>query len=558
MVSAVQQAPMMTFTRASTTPSLPCKWVFSGDATHFPVWDSIKELWRSQVEVPDFSDVGAAVDALMQTKAYGPQWHAIKLGLAGQDACVKEEFVNTALDRLSVAQNSTLDQLADLVDAETDQEETWKAELPDYVRLNKGLATARKTESFVKSCFQQVLDTALKATCLIDVGSVPQTIWEHENMLNIYMKFILMAYGTVSLLSYVVPNPLQLVALSSALFLSVSAAIDLYLKNRPIPSKLPWAVNLSKNLPEKSRSYVRQDLIDRILPQLVAGNKAIILIGEPGVGKTELLETLAQKVRKKTFFLFNSLEITAVDQFNPPATKINFLLQAIEGWHEKVVLCFDEFGKGIKKNSAMLDMLLMPLAKKEGRPKIIATMTKKEFEEMIAGNEEYEDRFELIEVPATTAEETKEILQLQAEMEGYSSILEQGTVERIVASETGQKHKNQPRVALNKLNGAIAKRQTFDPSRCEGAEKARKAKALVDRLVHISNEHHRWVKLENCNPAKKTRQVFAHTMLRPWIERKVRQLKSELPDDIPLTLSPSMFPEPRSDKLISIVSTRHL
>lgn len=148
-----------------------------------------------------------------------------------------------------------------------------------------------------------------------------------------------------------------------------------------------------------------------------------LLIGEPGVGKTAILENLAHKLasgdvpsdllskegRGKALKL---VDLSAFDAMQPNDAKEAFkalLDEAIER-SDEVILGMDEFQRISPKNgtTSFANMLKPPLAR--GEVSMIGTTTEKEYKEQIETDGALARRVDTIQVDEPTDEQTLDIL----------------------------------------------------------------------------------------------------------------------------------------------------
>ena len=160
-----------------------------------------------------------------------------------------------------------------------------------------------------------------------------------------------------------------------------------------------------------------------------------VLIGEPGVGKTAIVEGLAQKIVKGDVppFLYNkrilSLDLSAVvagtkyrGQFEE---RLKAILKELKE-NEDVILFIDELhtlvGAGSAEGSLDAAGILKP-ALSRGEIKCIGAATPKEYRKFIEKDRALERRFQGIKVPPPTEEETLSILMgVKERYEAYHSV----------------------------------------------------------------------------------------------------------------------------------------
>lgn len=168
----------------------------------------------------------------------------------------------------------------------------------------------------------------------------------------------------------------------------------------------------------------RKDEIDRVIQILSRRNKNNpLLVGEPGVGKTAIVEGLAQRIIEGTVpnnligSTILSLDIASLlagtiyrGQFE---ARLKKLLSEIKSTGNNL-LFIDEIhttvGTGSAEGSLDTANILKPIISK-GEIKIIGATTFEEYKRYIEKDPAYERRFQAVKVNQTTKKETLKILQ---------------------------------------------------------------------------------------------------------------------------------------------------
>ena len=154
------------------------------------------------------------------------------------------------------------------------------------------------------------------------------------------------------------------------------------------------------------------------------GKNNVILVGDPGVGKTAIVEGLAQRIVQKEVpeNLLNkrllSLDVATLlsgtkyrGEFEQRAKKI---VQEITASNRTIILFIDEIHSVIQSHGTegavnFSDILKPALAR--GDLQMIGATTIQEYEKYIKSDASLERRFQPVEVTAPNAEETLQILQ---------------------------------------------------------------------------------------------------------------------------------------------------
>ena len=169
----------------------------------------------------------------------------------------------------------------------------------------------------------------------------------------------------------------------------------------------------------------REDILERIVQVLCRRLKNNpVFVGDPGVGKTALAEGLAQRiVEGRVPSFLNGYRIFALDMGSLIAgtrfrgdfeERIKMVLSALQKL-QKVILFIDEIhtvvGAGAVSGGSMDASNLLKPALQSGNLRCIGSTTYDEFKKYFEKDRALARRFQKIEIPETTAEETYEILQ---------------------------------------------------------------------------------------------------------------------------------------------------
>lgn len=163
----------------------------------------------------------------------------------------------------------------------------------------------------------------------------------------------------------------------------------------------------------------REKEINQILECLCrARSQSLILVGEPGCGKTQLVRKAAQKTRKFGFFELDlSLLVSGCTLIGMVEEKINDLLEYVSCYNRqkdmpaKIVLFVDEVhalwglnGSAFNGTASLNDILKPYLA--DGRIIIVGATTPKEFKRKVLADKAFMRRFSVIKVEAPEKENT--------------------------------------------------------------------------------------------------------------------------------------------------------
>jgi len=333
----------------------------------------------------------------------------------------------------------------------------------DLPSASKGESQIKKTVQVVARFFSNFMDTFLKAFHLIDAGKGPESIFDFSMMLEIYFKLFMLPWtmfliaGSLGLFAW------QALLFTFTLILAGSAGTFVYLKFRPCPSKLPRASNWSEQascgrfLPVVERDQEIQTISGYLGKNEDGIVTNLIIVGEAGVGKTQLVKGLAQHNKEKLFFALDAPDLAG--PFTSIGDKLRFIFMDIKGHEDKVVFVLDEFGDAIKKNPQInITGYIKPFLDDDG-VQMIAILTKEEYQTLIASDMPLKDRFFIFQVEPTTKEQTLSILQQRMETKGHAVRFVPNIAEEIIHQTDG---KSQPRHAVKLLNLAMNYVRGFD------------------------------------------------------------------------------------------------
>lgn len=447
-----------------------------------------------------------------------------------------------------------------------------------------------KTLRVVYRYFPNFMDTCLKAFNLIEAGKGPESIWDFAALTGMYFKIFLLPYTIFTVLSVFVSAPLWLFVATAAVFAAGLLGVCLYIKCRPCPTSLPRARNLTEEAasgrldPVVGRDQEVQEIVAYLGKNASGILTNLILVGEPGVGKTEIVKGVAQQCREKRIFALNAPELAS--GFSCVGDKLRFILLDIKGHENKVILFIDELGDAMKKNpTANLAGYLKPLLSQDG-VQVIAAVTQEEYKELIASDLSLRDRFHKIEVKPTTKHQTTLILQERIDNKGEMVRIAPG-VPKVAYSLT--KTLLQPRQSVKLLDLAINRICAFDVSNyvsnslrearvelarkqrqyqiklqtrgSDHAETAQDIKELHRRIAELEARDRGFIDLalklrrligvqhrlqqKHCRLARERSKdhelVLLHTILLPKLESMVQEKLQQLPDDIPMEVNESML-----------------
>ncbi|WP_349625697.1 AAA family ATPase [Leuconostoc citreum] len=176
--------------------------------------------------------------------------------------------------------------------------------------------------------------------------------------------------------------------------------------------------------PEKYHAYERESITRRIMVSLMKQiQNAPLLVGLPGVGKTAIVEDLARQLLSTSVFSLKGKHLVQISLANLMkssdgesfAHKFQAIIDELIANKDTVIAFIDEIhqivGTGAETSGSSLDAgnIIKPALSRDDL-QIIGATTTKEFHEYVARDGALMRRFDLIEVPELSFEQTKRVL----------------------------------------------------------------------------------------------------------------------------------------------------
>lgn len=200
-----------------------------------------------------------------------------------------------------------------------------------------------------------------------------------------------------------------------------------------------YAIDLTKQAREKTLDPLvgRDEEVHRVIQILTRRTKNnVILIGQPGVGKTAVVEGIAHRIISgdvpqvllhKRVLLLQISELLAGTKYRGDfEQRIKGIVEEIRSSNRTIILFIDEIHtvtqtKGTEGAVNLSDILKPALAR--GDLQLIGATTQKEYEEYIQSDESWDRRFQVVLVDEPTVPETIAILKgLRKNYEDYHKV----------------------------------------------------------------------------------------------------------------------------------------
>lgn len=198
-------------------------------------------------------------------------------------------------------------------------------------------------------------------------------------------------------------------------------------QNNPTPYLDRYTTDISAKVmsdPKKYHAYERESITRRIMVSLMKQiQNAPLLVGLPGVGKTAIVEDLARQLLSTSVSSFKGKHLVQINLANLMkssdgesfAHKFQAIIDELIANKDTVIAFIDEIhqivGTGAETSGSSLDAgnIIKPALSRDDL-QIIGATTTKEFHEYVARDGALMRRFDLIEVPELSFDQTKRVL----------------------------------------------------------------------------------------------------------------------------------------------------
>lgn len=242
------------------------------------------------------------------------------------------------------------------------------------------------------------------------------------------------------------------------------------------PTLEAYAVDLTSQARNNTLDPVvgREEEIQRVTQILSRRTKNnVILVGQPGVGKTAVVEGLANRIAKggvpdilkqKRVLLLQVSELLAGTKYRGDfEQRIKGIVQEIRNSNRTIILFIDEIHtvtqtKGTEGAISLSDILKPALAR--GDLQLIGATTQKEYELYIQADESWDRRFQVVLVDEPSIEESIRILRgLKRNYEEYHNVTisDDAIVAAVRLSQEYIKGRRLPDKAIDIMDEAAAK-----------------------------------------------------------------------------------------------------
>ncbi|MDI6553798.1 AAA family ATPase [Leuconostoc falkenbergense] len=239
--------------------------------------------------------------------------------------------------------------------------------------------------------------------------------------------------------------------------------------------------------PEKYHAYERESITRRIMVSLMKQiQNAPLLVGLPGVGKTAIVEDLARQLLSTSVSSLKGKHLVQISLANLMkssdgesfAHKFQAIIDELIANKDTVIAFIDEIhqivGTGAETSGSSLDAgnIIKPALSRDDL-QIIGATTTKEFHEYVARDGALMRRFDLIEVPELSFEQTKRVLSKVALQLNKGIEVTETVQDRIMAlSQRYITDRYFPEKAIMLLDGALSVARLADKTSLEDTDVA--------------------------------------------------------------------------------------
>ncbi|WP_337090282.1 ATP-dependent Clp protease ATP-binding subunit [Leuconostoc pseudomesenteroides] len=239
--------------------------------------------------------------------------------------------------------------------------------------------------------------------------------------------------------------------------------------------------------PDKYHAYERESITRRIMVSLMKQiQNAPLLVGLPGVGKTAIVEDLARQLidtkvaslQGKHLIQISLANLMKSSDGESFAHKFQAIIDELIANKDNVIAFIDEIhqivGTGAETSGSSLDAgnIIKPALSRDDL-QIIGATTTKEFHEYVARDGALMRRFDLIEVPELSFEQTKRVLSKVALQLNKGIEVPETVQDRIMAlSQRYITDRYFPEKAIMLLDGALSVARLADKTSLEDTDVA--------------------------------------------------------------------------------------
>lgn len=414
-----------------------------------------------------------SLDHLQQFLNHLPEWQLAKADIPLSDLALDAIPANKIVDIIKKLHPDQFTSIADYVAqlAKCLPPEPQEASLPQ--------ATTQTTRStnVITNFLSNFGRLFIQSFDIFDTPRPPDTIYEYHVLTDIYFQFFKIPYVIVIALAQFIASPWNVLITTLVILGIAIATLYSYLRwFKPCPQQV-WYCTTRDNLKIPSVFCHEQELklaLDFLGHGKQTSSRSIVFIGEPGVGKSQLMKALAASLNKKRVFDIDPTKLFGSSNVMMSVMeKITMAFKEVRGYENQVVFLLDEAGHAFKSKAD--DMLPLFKLLKDNYPgiQIIVTMNHDQWKKLIEQDSAIKDRFKPIEVKETNPDNTLRIIEDEAKKDYPHIPITRDGFQAIVEQTNKDKKGCQPRQALFALE---------ELAKC--ADSLNQTKSEIDQAVH--------------------------------------------------------------------------
>lgn len=270
-----------------------------------------------------------------------------------------------------------------------------------------------------------ILESLVNAFGLADFFTPPDSALDKQ-IKSGQISQLLMLFTTISALLIPSLGPALATAIVGGFFLGTTTLSLIFPYIRPAPSRLPKAVNWTKQYQEGQliAPMGRKTKLYRIATALTASEQVKahpMLIGKSGAGKTETVKAFVEAVErgdypklqgKKVFYLNSAQLVQGAEVLSGENKILSHIDEALGRHRNNIILVFDEIHLVCQDKGAVSEKLKTMLDPNGAFPYVIGVTTEEEYSSYIhpQSGGAFARRFEKIDIDDPKPEEVLEIL----------------------------------------------------------------------------------------------------------------------------------------------------
>lgn len=340
----------------------------------------------------------------------------------------------------------------------------YATEIDDIVKPSNKMYRTKVMVNF----FPNLIDTFLKAFNLLDTGKRPESIWDYNAMITIYLTVLYIPTALLSIAFHFTASPVYAAMIAGGLTVGFAAALYAYLAwFRPIPHDFPNC----ENVRDIATLFFadRRAPIEEIVRAIEAGQN-VMIVGETGCGKSALALQVGKLLKNKTMQVLS--DNVFENGYLTPVPKLQLDFGEAQKNPKKIVFFIDEFDRIISESKTDDKENLVKYLQSQmslGQFQILAVCETNNYKGKIQPLSQLDGRFKKIALTSPSEAELAEILAsyYHTHAEDVDCRQSLSVIVKHVIDETN-KHKfkmrcrAQPAVAMTVWRYALERLKQFD------------------------------------------------------------------------------------------------